>query len=435
MMAAVAEQGDAIFSAFSVSLSQLGPFEQSPHLAVAVSGGADSTALCHMAHAWAKARGGRITALTVNHGLRPESAQEVVRVKAALAQAGIECEVLHITVSAQGNIQANARAARYDALTQWCKKYHVLHLLTGHHAQDLAETSLLHQARGATADGASGMACVSNFDGIRILRPMLSMRKDVLMHHLRQHNICWIEDQTNATNIYARNRLRHTGLPADALQHAIDAGVKRYQRDTLIAEDAAQFAAIYPEGYGVISRSAFSSLPTERASLLLANMLRTISGKTTRPRHHETARLLSRLSTENTFRATLSGCSMHADTESLLVMRELSRITPFAIHSASGSARIDDRFYARWQGIASSHYHIAPLGKSYRRLLIEYALALPESVPNVVISSLMALWNLDQLRCIPHIDWAQQQGATADSFRIEFSPPKPLAASAFWCLN
>src|SRR5579859_3556454 len=120
-------------------LDRLGPFERSPRLAVAVSGGADSMALAQLAHAWARRRGGGITALTVDHRLRPESAREAQQVGVWLAARGISQETLvwdgpHST----GDIQAAARAARYRLLEAWCGEHGVLHLLTAHHREDRA---------------------------------------------------------------------------------------------------------------------------------------------------------------------------------------------------------------------------------------------------------------------------------------------------------
>jgi tRNA(Ile)-lysidine synthase len=74
---------------FDAAMATLGPFEASPHVAVAVSGGADSMALCLLADGWARRRGGQVTAITVDHGLRPGSAAEVVEVGRWMAVLGI----------------------------------------------------------------------------------------------------------------------------------------------------------------------------------------------------------------------------------------------------------------------------------------------------------------------------------------------------------
>src|SRR5690606_9469224 len=115
------------------------PFEPRPHLAAAVSGGADSTALLLLAHQWASERGGRITTLTVDHGLRPEARAEAQSVARLCAERGIEHHILTCPPFPGGATQEEAREARYGLLTGWCRERHALHLLLAHHRDDQAE--------------------------------------------------------------------------------------------------------------------------------------------------------------------------------------------------------------------------------------------------------------------------------------------------------
>src|SRR5512144_2076204 len=118
-------------------MEEFAPFESSPHLAVAVSGGADSMALGLLAHDWAVARGGRVTALTVDHGLRPASAKEAAQVGSWMSACGIEHHILCWPGAKPASaVQNAARVARYRLLRQWCRQAGVLHLVLGHHADD-----------------------------------------------------------------------------------------------------------------------------------------------------------------------------------------------------------------------------------------------------------------------------------------------------------
>jgi tRNA(Ile)-lysidine synthase len=184
-------------------------FEPAPHLAVAVSGGADSMALALLTHAWARARGGYITALHVDHALRPESADEARLTGGRLAALDIPCVVLtweHETVT--GNVQEEARHARYRLVRAWCRDNAVLHLLTAHHAGDQAETVAMRALRGAGIEGLSAMPLVKFFPECRHIRPLLGATHAELVAVLREKNVAWIEDPSNQNTDFDRIKIR-----------------------------------------------------------------------------------------------------------------------------------------------------------------------------------------------------------------------------------
>src|SRR5579864_7197729 len=121
---------------FASLMAPLGPFEPSPRLAVAVSGGADSMALTLLAHGWAEERSGAIVALTVDHRLRPAAPAEAAQVGAWLQRRGIVHRILvREGALPEHGVQAGARAARYRLLEGWCRVEGVLHLLVAHHRE------------------------------------------------------------------------------------------------------------------------------------------------------------------------------------------------------------------------------------------------------------------------------------------------------------
>ncbi|MDR3464564.1 MAG: ATP-binding protein, partial [Xanthobacteraceae bacterium] len=143
-------------------MAPLGPFEPAPHLAVAVSGGADSLALALLARDWARARGGRVSALVVDHGLRPESAAEAAITLERLAALGIAAQVLALHGLDHGPaLAARARAARHAVLAAAAHRLGALHLLFGHHAGDQAETVAMRRLSGSGAAGLAGMAALA----------------------------------------------------------------------------------------------------------------------------------------------------------------------------------------------------------------------------------------------------------------------------------
>jgi tRNA(Ile)-lysidine synthase len=194
---------------FAALMARFAPFEARPHLAIAVSGGADSLALALLADAWARPHGGLVTALTVDHRLRPGSADEAAQVALWLRRRSIaQATLVRDGPGFAGDVQAEARAARYRLLEGWCEGAGVLHLLTGHHREDQAETVLLRLARGSGLDGLAGIPAVTERRDCRILRPLLAIPRARLAATLEAQGQAWVEDPSNRDPAYARVRLR-----------------------------------------------------------------------------------------------------------------------------------------------------------------------------------------------------------------------------------
>ena len=163
----------------------------------AVSGGADSLALL----ALAVAAGLKATAVHVDHGLRPCSAAEADQVAEVARRLGTGFRSLRVTVPAGPNLEARARQARYQVLPEGT--------LTGHTADDQAETVLVNLLRGAGLDGLAGMGR----NAPRVRRPLLGLRR------VETHALCQgmglhpVEDESNQDRRFLRNRIRHDLLP------------------------------------------------------------------------------------------------------------------------------------------------------------------------------------------------------------------------------
>ncbi|MGH9227772.1 MAG: tRNA lysidine(34) synthetase TilS [Acidimicrobiales bacterium] len=159
----------------------------------AVSGGADSLALL----ALAVGAGCRAVAVHVDHGLRPGSGDEAEVVRAAAARLGAEFRGVRVAVAPGPNVEARARAARYAALPP--------DVLTGHTADDQAETVLLNLLRGAGLDGLAGM------DPRR--RPLRRLRRHETRALCDGLGLKPVEDPTNRDPAFRRNRVRQELLP------------------------------------------------------------------------------------------------------------------------------------------------------------------------------------------------------------------------------
>jgi tRNA(Ile)-lysidine synthase len=182
-----------------------------PAIILAVSGGPDSIALMWLAARWRRglARGPRLVAVTVDHGLRPESAREAREVK-RLAQA---LELPHRTMRWTGvkpktGLPAAARAARYRLLAQAARAHGATHILTAHTRDDQAETLLMRLMRGSGIAGLAAMARQSERDGVGLARPFLHVSKAQLVATLKKAKIGFVEDPTNRDQNFTRPRLR-----------------------------------------------------------------------------------------------------------------------------------------------------------------------------------------------------------------------------------
>lgn len=192
--------------------------EERARLGLAVSGGPDSTALLLLA---AAALPGRVEVATVDHRLRPEGAREAAEVAALCARLGVAHVTLGIEV-APGNVQAEARAARYAAMADWIGRRGLAALATAHHADDQAETLLmrLNRASGvAGLAGTRGRGKVPETD-IPLLRPLLGWRCAELAAIVAAAGIVAAEDPSNADDKYDRVRIRKALADADWLDVA-----------------------------------------------------------------------------------------------------------------------------------------------------------------------------------------------------------------------
>lgn len=419
--------------AFARCLDGLGPFEPAPMLAVGVSGGADSLALTLLSDAWARQRGGRVVGLTVDHGLRPESAAEAARVAGWLAARSIEHHTLTVTAPRppHGAIQAWARNHRHALLEEWCRHTGCLHLLFAHHRDDQAETLMLRLARGSGVTGLSAMPAVSYRPFGRLLRPLLDVAGADLRALLKTQGESWIEDPSNSDSAHARVRMRRL-MPvlaeegADAARLAATAhhlGRARQVVDAAVAALMAEAVAVYPQGWARLRRRILQAALPEVVLRALGAVISCIGGGAYAPR----AERVERLATALDVPATLGGCRFLPQPDgTVLVMRE-TRGLPVLHLEDGGRITWDGRFQ-----VALDHggpVMIAALGP--RRPLDPR----PDLPPRAVWPSVPAVWSVGVdgrpgvLLGVPSLGWSAP--GWSGSAGVRFSPRKSAATAAF----
>lgn len=232
-------------------------------LLVAVSGGRDSMALIHALHAIRETLDLKLVVCTIDHGIRGEEAVADTQFVADWCTAhNILCEIRTADVPAQAamfdhNLEHTARVVRYGLLAKVAEQHNAVYILTAHHADDNAETVLLHLFRGAALSGLGGMgamlsmiehfgysAFVNDYEfEVYLVRPLLDVTRTDVEEYIVEHAIPYRDDSTNLDLSYSRNRLRHFmhELHGDDVPHVVRSITRTA---ALLAEDYALLEAL-----------------------------------------------------------------------------------------------------------------------------------------------------------------------------------------------
>ena len=303
----------------------------SGRIGVAVSGGSDSLALLHLC---VEAFGAdRVCAATVDHQLRPDSADEAETVGRIAAQLGVGHHILKWNrPDEQGNLSDQARRARYRLLVQWAEQSEVAAVAIGHTADDQAETFLMRLARRSGLSGLAAMPERRDISGIAFLRPLLSFRREDLRDYLRSLDVAWVDDPTNFDERYERVRMR-AALP-ELEQHGIGPGVladvARQLSDARAVVDQVAYDFLIEhtkvdKGDLLVSRDALRSALPEIRRRVLAHALNWVSGASYGPRSHALTRALSDIDAGRD--TVLHGCLMLCNNKQVRICRELAAVS------------------------------------------------------------------------------------------------------------
>ena len=390
----VAPIGDPEFAAL---MARLGPFGPGRAVVAGVSGGADSMAL-----AWLLRRWGEPFAVVIDHGLRAEAGVEAAVTIERLAAIGVASTLVRLGLSKGPDLGARARGARYEALLRVCHDRGCPDLLVGHHAQDLAETTLLRAAGGSGRAGLAGMAATAWLGTARLLRPLLPVDPARLRATLREAGLSWVEDPTNIDPSTARGALRRErGRFGPALREAALAGSARLGMEAELAGELAAQVTIYPTGHaelhGALSDAAWSAL------------LWTISGQRYPPPRAGVRRLASRRA-GTLHGVRVSGC---------LVMREAAAMSAPA--PAKTGAMWDGRFLMGSSEVATAS--LGALGDDAAQF------GRRSGLPAAVLRTLPAVRAGKNLLIVPHLGFPDAK--TSRSVALSFRPRRPLAGAPF----
>ncbi|MCK7613184.1 tRNA lysidine(34) synthetase TilS [Roseibium sediminicola] len=394
--------------------SRLKSFSQ---LAVAVSGGADSLCLMVLLAEWQTRRAwpGRIDILTVDHGLRTESAAEADFVAATAKDLGLSSAVLHWSgPKPASNVQEEARRARYRLMAAHMKDTGAEALLLAHHLDDQAETFLDRLTRGSGVAGLSAMAAdeLDGPEGLRLVRPLLSVSKHALESSLRARGLTWCTDPSNRDRKYKRSRLRQLlphlaqeGLTADRLAGTA-ANMRRADEalDAILHDLMQKHLVEHPAGPLKLDRLVFRSLPEELRLRMLSWMMSRVTGQAPRPRLRNLAGLDRMLAGDRPCRLTLCGAMFDGGPSVLTCWKEPGRRPPETLSGLSGSGIWDDRYsYVVPQPLESGEPQSLCLGPMIAAPLTSKQVDWPTGWPKAAFHCAPVVWTGGDVLLVPFL--------------------------------
>jgi tRNA(Ile)-lysidine synthase len=323
-----------LIKAFGSSLANLWPTGRKKRFLLAVSGGGDSMAMMHVASHWARENKHECSVITIDHGLRADSAAEAEIVCKVAGELGL----VHQTVKwtgwdGYGNTQMQAREARYQLIEQHRGDCSVI--LMGHTLDDQAETFLLRLKRGSGVDGLAAMPAKryvgSQVSGYWILRPFLGLSRESLRSFLKGKGHKWIEDPSNDDERFDRieirknmSRLTDLGITQELL--ALTASHMGRARSALNTQtqELAGLAVELDNGDLLIDSQKFGMAHQEIQYRLFSKALGWVASQTYKPRFDALERILGNVLLGQA--QTLHGCFIDPKKNHIRITREFNAV-------------------------------------------------------------------------------------------------------------
>jgi tRNA(Ile)-lysidine synthase len=308
-------------------------------LGVAVSGGGDSLALLNLLNDIYSRAGGVLQAVTVDHGLRTGSDVEAEMVADQCAKLGVSHQILLWQGwDETGNLQGEARRARYGLMADWARTEGLDAIAIGHTADDQAETVLMRLARRSGVDGLGGMSPRRRAGEMVWLRPMLGLKRKDLRSYLADARITWIEDPSNEDARFERIKARSAlvaladlGIDADSLSVVAHNMNEAREALEVFAQNAAQDCMRLSHGCVIFDRIALLALPAEVQRRLWCHALDWINPAPYPPRRGALAQLLRAVEAQQT--TTLAGSVINCRKGEVWLFREFNQISNHTVPS------------------------------------------------------------------------------------------------------
>lgn len=354
-------------------------------IAVAISGGRDSMFLFH--NLLKEFNSNQITAITVDHGLRPESGEEAETV----GQIANDLGVNHITLTWEGekpesNVQEHARNMRYQMMLEFCELNEIKYLFVGHNLDDQAETVFYRIYRGTGVSGLTGIHHIEMRNGVYLVRPMLEITRAQITEYMQKHKFYYFDDPSNKSEKYERVKIRkflNDHYDPETLKSRLCLLAKNSSRvDSFISEELANFmeqsVTIHPGGYMFIPYNYFNEHHEELRFRIISKIVMIFSALFHPPRLDSIKSI--DINIQNRKNCVIGGVEFLINEREIIAIREHE-----ALNSELKDNIWDNRFFVSGD---LKDYQILPLNKSgMEQINIKIPAKIYKTIPAVYSSN------------------------------------------------
>jgi tRNA(Ile)-lysidine synthase len=299
-------------------------------IAVAVSGGSDSMALCLLINEWAKQNQCAVVALTVDHNLRKNSFEEAKTVQTWMENKNIEHHILtweHGPINT--GIQKKAREARYEILTNFCNQNNIQTICTAHHAADQLETFLMRLSKGSGLEGLSVMKECSTWNNVTIARPLLLVQPDILKQYLQAISQDYIKDPSNNNLKFERvqwrtflKNMKEQGLLMEQFPQSLERlqSVNNFINETI--EDVWDDVVSLSADCATLAIVPLLQLHECIATKIIARTLQHVSNKTYAAAYENMLDIFQQLQENRFKKLSAGGCVIEQQKAQLIILKD-----------------------------------------------------------------------------------------------------------------
>jgi tRNA(Ile)-lysidine synthase len=395
---------------------------QHDNIAIAISGGPDSTALLLLAKDFAFSNKKKLVALTIDHDIRSNSGDEAIKVKKLCNILGIEHHILewqHEIIPS--GIEQKARDARYKLMADFCIAQNITCILVGHTLDDRVENFFIRLSRGAGVNGLSSNNIMYH-NGVMILRPLYNFEKSELIEFLNQKKIEYSSDESNFDPTFShRNEIRYK-LESFLDSNFIDKKLykKRIVKSLDLIDQAYdiikfefnnslnKYVIIDNFGFACIKVSDIEMIHSHVLFLILSYLLTIIGGNKINPRAEKVESLIDKILSKKLTHTTLHNCSVLLKNGEIIIHREVNSCK--YIIDLKNTNLIDNRFNLTIDSDIEKQYYIQNFTEiDYKSIQdnFDFNLLIKNKLKKVknILFTIPVVKDLENNIIIPHINY------------------------------